>query len=399
MTSHLPNPLPFPADLDGLLAVDPLSACELGIAYRLLRAAWTSASAVGPRLVQDPILNAGLARVSVDELLAAWPRLVHAFLLEADGNAWRPVHADRLWHQLAAQRVRVVAQRRAAGMASAVSRRGDPAGPPTAREGGKDPPGDQRVVNDSSTSRQRAVDGPFTASALPGTRARPGAGAKRFSAQDSDAIPERSSAAEAAGTRQQAAGVPRTPADAGCLVPGASGELLAGAIYARLEADAQEAIARWRRDQVLGLLTEAVAGWEKAGRITLPDGRQRRGDAGGIARVEAAKLANYPFVTPCAVAIALQRIRQRDFGPDAEPIVRPLSWLIGAVGAKSGGRPLEPALHEQGIVDAWAKREKAVFDAERVKAASMATARRIDGAIRERSGEVAKWHSGQVKGA
>lgn len=338
------------------MLVDPLSATQLGGAYRLLQHAWKHAAICGPRLSKDLHTNAGIARLSLDEMSVSWPMVVHALALEDLGTCYRPVTADALWHAAREKRERAIAQRRLAGEASAEKRRQPTDEPSTAR---------QRPVNEPFTGRSPAVP-------VPEMRAHAGAGAKRSALSRQEAI--QSSALSA--PRQEATGGERSGQSSG---DGFDASALAGAIFCGLEEQARERLKAWRVEQIREQIRLAAERWLLQGRVLDRDGKKHRGPAGIVAAEEAAKLRRAPHVTPADVAIALARIELRDADqqhPDG-PINYPLAWLVTAIGARTG-KSLEPQLHEQAIVDHWAERERKVFDAAKAEVAAKAAALRLD---------------------
>jgi hypothetical protein len=167
---------------------------------------------------------------------------------------------------------------------------------------------------------------------------------------------------------------------------------IAGAIFDGLEAAARAKLDEYRRSQCEQMIRKACDPWLKAGRIltrqrmvTLPGGKKElRG--GGQARTECEReirtIAAHPNVRPALLEICLTRCAVRDQDPDQDPIDNPIGYVIKALGAYAGGKPLTVYLGDQAIVDKWDAQERRVFDSARTMAAATEAARRVDAKAR-----------------
>lgn len=150
-----------------------------------------------------------------------------------------------------------------------------------------------------------------------------------------------------------------------------------GRIVGGVDARSQCRLDEFRRGESVRMLAAAMQRWQKRGLTTAGDGEIHR-FAGGRG------------VTPALVEIALHRAEVWLEKPAVwnapkngrEP--NPVGYLIRALGLMPGGEPLQPYLRDGAIVEKWAAREKAVFDAERATTAMRESLGRIDAAAKAR---------------
>lgn len=129
-------------------------------------------------------------------------------------------------------------------------------------------------------------------------------------------------------------------------------------LYTGLEADASHRVLAWRRHQVRGILEQAVADWRSSGL-----------DVGADADSVVVRIAGDPRVTPALAQIAVERATRN--------AARPIAYIVGALGVRRGGKPLEPYLTDQPVVEEWEARERKKFEAERSRIAVERVARRF----------------------
>jgi len=298
----VPRPIPCPLDLDAVCQTGLLAgALDVGAAVRLVRAAWIAEI---PCTVPQCSL-AAVAGVTDTEWAGLAPRLLLALAAAPHPGTAIPdllvlARARATYDQLAAKAQAVAAQRSLAGRGNR-----------------------QEAANGPSTGRQRAVNGPFERPV-----SGPGEGAVRALAPAPGAL-ERSQFKR----NSERFGAPEKAAF------GKEPQAVVAAIHAGLEGEAASKLERWRREQVVQVLSAYL---HKAGRA----------DAIDLAR----RIAAYPHVTPAAAEIASGRC-------DEAGAANPAAYLITALGAKRGGTPLTPYLSDQAVIDHWAGQRDKVWNA------------------------------------
>lgn len=131
-----------------------------------------------------------------------------------------------------------------------------------------------------------------------------------------------------------------------------------GRIHAGLDATAAGKLSEWRRMRSREMLEQAASRWLKAGRLTDRHGRlAEKVDLAFVIRI-----AGHPFATPALMSIAIQRADEADAASR-------LGYVCSALGATRGGKPLQPYLNDQAVLEHWARLEAAQVDAARAKAA------------------------------
>lgn len=170
---------------------------------------------------------------------------------------------------------------------------------------------------------------------------------------------------------------------------------IAGAIYDGLEAAAEAKVRIWRATQARELLKAACVAWASKGMLKDAQGRVRDDWQDDVARI-----ASVPHVTPAAMELAIGRCNVAASQAPAGTFTKALGYVIRALGAFRGGKPLEPYLTDQPVVDRWAAIERKLFDASKALAAAEGAATRFDDA-RKRLSPPTPTHpnAGNVAGA
>lgn len=340
--SNTPHNPAFPFDFSALVepgCVEVLTAVEVGVVWRLLKAAWARRGSL-PGEAHSLAMVAGVD-LQTWETLSSRVRWALAY----DGNSCRYVvkAIEEAQQRVSATR----AAKAAAGKAGADrrwrSQSGDP--PPPTMAG-------------DSTCHTRAMQVP--SGAIPETpraisqspRAHAGAALERSEINTN----HQRSSAQTVDQRD-----------------------VLGHLHAGIDAKAAAALRPWQIHESRRLLMAAAERWLKQGKIfrrvaeKSPDGkvtgyRDVVADSLDIGFI--VRLASHARTTPARMEMAIRRA-------DKDSIEKPLGMVRNSLGAFDGGKTLEPYVSDVDLIDKWAQIERKIVDSEKAKAATTEALARI----------------------
>ena len=342
--------IPFPFDFTELLepgGLETLSTLEVGVVWRLLRTAWMRRGS----LPGDERTLAAVAGVDLQTWAALAPRVLWCL----GWNGAMCAHAARAIETLERRQSDLRAVKAAAGKAGATRRWGPSA--EDSKEATRGPRG--LPMAGDSTCHARAMhvlsgaipEQPRPVFEAPTYRVR--AQRSALERTDLDMNQERSSAQSCQNpNRQNPNGQNPNEQDAVGVVE------VVGAIHAGLDATVQARLTEWRRQRSREMLEAAARRWLAEGRIQAKGGRDKQ----DIDLAFVIRIAGHPNVTPALMQIAIQRA-------DECRAASCLGYVCNALGASRGGKPLDPYLSDQAVLDRWKQLEDKQVSAEKAKAA------------------------------
>ena len=336
--------IPFPFDFTELLepgGLETLSTLEVGVVWRLLRTAWMRRGS----LPGDERTLAAVAGVDLQTWAALAPRVLWCL----GWNGAMCAHAARAIETLERRQSDLRAVKAAAGRAGATRRWGPP---PAAEDASRGP---TRVpMAGDSTCHAPAMH--VLSGAIP-EQPRPVFGAPPYRVRAQRSALERTDL----DTNQERSSAPNCQNPNGQSPNGQDGVgvvEVVGAIHAGLDATVQARLTEWRRQRSREMLEAAARRWLAEGRIQAKGGRDKH----DIDLAFVIRIAGHPNVTPALMQIAIQRA-------DECRAASCLGYVCNALGASRGGKPLEPYLSDQAVLDRWKQLEDKQVSAEKAKAA------------------------------